>query len=299
MKNKLLLVIGIVLATFLLAKMFMFQVRYDEVAVVTTFNEARAGSLVVEPGPKPRWPFPIQSVTKYSKRIKILETRSEEQPTRDRHNLIVASYVAWRIEDPLAFFTKLDNVKTAEAQIDSQVRDLRSIIGRYSLDELVNTDPTKIKLREVEKKMQEALATALKNNGYGIAIEQVGIHRMELPESVTTTVFERMRDERETLAENELSSGRARAATIKSNAESTRDRILAYAGRYADAIRAEGDKESAKHHAVFAQDENFAIFLRKLRTIPDLIGGDGKTIFVPSSWLELINRPVPDVAQKQ
>ena len=122
---------------------------------------------------------------------------------------------------------------------------------------------------------------ALTEAGYGITIESVGIHKVVLPESTTEKVFETMIAAREQLAENALQEGQAQASAIRSEAASARERILAFAERKAQEIRSLGDREAAQQYANFAQDEEFAIFLRKIEALRKML--DHNTTFVLSA----------------
>src|SRR5690606_26123255 len=104
MKNSFALLIGLLVVLVLLVNMFCFQVRHDEVAVVTTFGKADEGSVRTDARLYFRFPQPIQKVTKYPKRIYLLETKTEEQALADANNVAAAVYVAWQVSsDPLQF----------------------------------------------------------------------------------------------------------------------------------------------------------------------------------------------------
>ena len=274
MKNPLSLFIAIVIALVLLVYMFLFQVRYDEVAVLTTFGQASEGTIKESAKwPFRRWPWPIQKVTRYSTRLKLLEGQREEQQTANNYAVIVNTYVIWRIQDPLRFFRKYQTVATAESQLDDRMRDVKGEIGNYRFDELVNTDSERLKLTQVERRMRDKLRERFIDDG--ILIEQFGIRRILLPEAVTTLVFEQMKDTRERLAANIRSSGDAEAQEIKSRAESIKNRILAFANGHAKQIRSRGDKDAASFYKVFGQDEVFATFLSKIEAIKAMFK-DGK-----------------------
>lgn len=268
MKNALTLTIGIAVLVILLVYMITFQVRYDQVAVLSTFDKAEANDLKNEPGLYFKAPWPIQKVYTYSKQINLIEDVKEEIQTADGYSVIVKLYLAWRIDEPYAFFRTLSNEENARINhLTPPLRQLKGVISQYRFDQLVNTDAGKIKLREIEQVMADQLRAQLAGTGYGIAVEQVGISRVILPEATTEKVFERMRKTRERMAERARAEGRAEAATIESDANSARDRILAFAERRAQAIRAEGDAEATQYFAQFAQDQEFATFLAKLEAL--------------------------------
>jgi len=284
MRNKLTMLIAVLIAAVLVAYMFVFTVRYDQAAVVTTFGRASPQDVITEPGPYLKWPWPIQDYQAYSTRLQVLEDQLEEQQTADGFAVIVRTYVAWRIADPLAFFTTLTRVDDAEVQLAPLLRDLRSIISQYRFDQLVDVDPQKLKLDEIERKARQQLQAQVVEQGYGIEIVEVGIRRLMLPEQVTQTVFERMRAAREKLAENTRSSGKAQADAIVSKARSTEQRILAFAERRAQAIRAEGIAEAARYYSEFQRNEQFAIFLATIEALREALKNNTTFVFGPESF---------------
>ena len=92
MKHRFVIFIAAVLAVILIAYMFCFQVRYNEVAVRTTFGSATESSIITTSGLKMRWPWPVQRVQKYDTRLRILEDQLEQFQTADGYSVIVRMY---------------------------------------------------------------------------------------------------------------------------------------------------------------------------------------------------------------
>lgn len=281
MKNSFVILIGVVLVALLLSHMFLYQIRYDQVAVRTMFDKADDGSVQETPGLKWRWPWPVNKVTLYSKRLQVLEDKIEELQTADGKSVIVRTYLTWRIANPLDFYVTLKDPAEASRRLSSRLREIRGLISRYRFDELVNIDRNKLKLSDIEADAAGMLDKALAEAGYGIKVESVGIHKIILPESTTGKVFDTMIAARERLAENALQEGQAQASAIRSEATSARERILAFAERKAQAIRSQGDREAAVQYESFAKNEEFAIFLRKIDALRKML--DHNTTFVLSA----------------
>jgi modulator of FtsH protease HflC len=281
MKNSFTILMGIVITAALLSYMFLYQVRYDQVAVRTTFDKADDGSVQTAPGLKFRLPWPIHKVTHYSKRLQLLEDTVEELQTADGKSVIVKTYLTWRIENPLEFYVTLKDPAEAQRQLSSRLREIRGLISRYRLDQLVNLDKNAIKLDEIENLAKSSLEKSLAQSGYGLKVESVGIYKIVLPESTTQKVFETMITTRERLSENALQEGQAQASAIRSEAESARERILAFAERRAQTIRSKGDREASKEYQSFATNEDFAVFLRKVEALKKML--DHNTTFVLSA----------------
>ncbi len=279
MKNRLILILGLLIGGILISYMFAFIVRYDEVAIVTTFGrvteptETDPGSVKREPRIYFRWPQPIQQVHHYSTQVQLLEERASEQTTADGFSVVVRSYLAWRIDDPLKYHRTLGGPDQARKVLESRLAVINEVIGRYRFDQLVNLDKDRVKLAEIEALAAAEMQKQLEGSGYGIKVEQVGIRRLVLPEQVTTQVFERMKTVRQAMAADAESIGKGQAARIKSEAESLKQRILAFARLRADEIRAQGIADAATHYRVFGQSkeaEQFAIFLREMEAIKEM-----------------------------
>jgi modulator of FtsH protease HflC len=281
MKNSFVVLVGVALVALLLSNMFFYQVRYDQVAVLTAFDKADSSSVQDTAGLKWRWPWPINKVSLYSKRLQVLEDKIEELQTADGKSVIVRTYLTWRIADPLRFYITLKDPAEADRQLSSRLREIRGIISNYRFDELVNLDRSILKLGDIETRATKMLDDELAQAGYGVKVESVGIHKIILPESATEKVFETMIANRERLAENALQEGMAQASAINSEAESARQRILAFAERKAQMIRSEGDREAATQYSSFAENEEFAIFLRKIEALRKML--DHNTTFVLSA----------------
>ena len=288
MKNTFTLFVAIVIACILLVYMFYFQVRYDEAAIVTTFGKAAApvrnadgtvtsrGSVRDKADLYFRWPWPFQRVHVYSTRVQLMEDQLQQQLTADNKNVIIRTFMAWKIEDPRKFYLKeLLKIEDAEPHLRPLLKDIRGIISQYRFDQLVNTDVSKLKLVEIEQKAKDQIAARLADRataggtvpGYGIEVVRVGIQRIVLPSTTTERVFDRMKEVRQRLAQKARSEGKAEADAIKSKAESASKRILAFTDRSAQAIMAKGDEEAASAYSAFAEDEEFAIFLRQIETM--------------------------------
>ncbi|MCE9591786.1 MAG: hypothetical protein K8S99_14825 [Planctomycetes bacterium] len=307
MKNRFTFVLGVIIVLVLAAYTVFFQVRYDEVAVLTTFDRAtppkyntegdratnadgspqavgtlarnpdgtliEPGSLRDRPGLYFRMFYPFQKVQYYSRRVQLLEGPLQEYQTRDSFSVVIKTDLAWRIEDPHAFFVSLRNVDEARKQLQSLLSEMSGVLGKYDFNQLVNTDPSKLKLKQVQ---DDALAQVRKRladskTHYGITVENVGIRRLMVPERVTESVFNRMRATRDRLSQDAKSTGDAQASSIREEAESAKKTILAFAERRAQSIRAEGDRKAAASYKEFEKDEQFAIFLSQIESLRKML----------------------------
>jgi membrane protease subunit HflC len=106
-KSKLTLVIGGIIIVIFVLLLFVFQVRTTEIAVVTTFGKPTRS--IDEPGANFKWPWPIQKVYRFDKRIHSFEDKFEETLTGDNFNLLVMVYVGWGVSDPDVFLQRFAN----------------------------------------------------------------------------------------------------------------------------------------------------------------------------------------------
>lgn len=271
-KNSFTVLVGLLIVTVLLAYMFAFQVRYDQVAVLTTFDSASGDAVKREPGLYFRLPWPVQKVQHYDTRVRLLDHRLEQVSTRDGKSVVIRSYLAWKIDDPLAFFVNLQSPEAGEGKLAPLVsEEISGTIGRYRMDQLVNADKDEVMLATIEREALGKLQKRLASLGYGIEAQQLGIRRLVLPQENTEQVFETMRQTRQRLASSVRVSGEAQANAITSQAQSAKRRILAFAQRRAQTIRSEGDREAAQYYAAFKQDEPLAIFLRRIQTLESVL----------------------------
>jgi modulator of FtsH protease HflC len=279
------LLVAVIVGVVLLAYMFVFQVRYDEQAVVTTFNRATAASVITQAGPQLRWPWPIQNVQTYSTLLQLYEPPAEEIQVGDGASVVPHFYLAWRIDNALDFYNSMRTVDRAKETLKPILKEeFTGQLGKYNFDQLVNLEKDKIKLAVIEDQVLKGLQAKLASLKYGIRAEQVGIPRLLLPEANTSEVFDSMRKTRERMAAEIRAQGEARARAIESNADNARTRILAFADRRAKAIVAEGMEQAVKYYETFKLDENLAIVLRRIETLKAVLAKNA-TIVVNSSQI--------------
>ncbi|MHB8521803.1 MAG: protease modulator HflC [Limisphaerales bacterium] len=268
-RNYLTLFTGAVLVVIFALMLFMFQVRQNEVAIVTTFG--RFSHSITNAGPGFRWPLPIQKVYKFDNRLQDFESKFDQITTRDARNVLISVFVGWRINDPRMFLERFDNgdMTVAEQSLEQLVRNTKnSVIGGHVFSELISTNRTALKFDEIEQEMLMNLQPQARDH-YGLDVEFIGIKQLGLPESITAKVFDRMRSERNRLVKEFQSQGDARAQEIRSGAERERKAILARAEADAIDIQGQGDLEATRYYAVFAQNPELANFLQKLRALED------------------------------
>lgn len=285
MKNLLTMCVGVVVVVVLLFYMVTYQVAFNEMAVVTTFGAAGDNAVVNATednkgsGLHFKWPSPIQSVYTYNKGIRLLESRLSEVNTKDANSVVVSAYITWKVSDPLAFYKALRTTEQAENLLTDKLRASHQQISAYKLSELTNKDPNALKLADAEQAIRQRIQSEATAQGYGVEIVSAGIKRIVFPEDVSKQVNETVKSTRLRLAETARSEGEALAQRITSDAERASKIILSFANQRAEAIRAEGDAAAAEFYPIYNQNEELAIFLRKLDAYKTIFD-EGTTTFV-------------------
>lgn len=279
-RNVTTIIIGAVLVVIFVLLLFTFQVRRTEIAVVTTFGKPVRN--INEPGLYLKWPWPIQHVYKFDNRIQNLDDKFNETLTADSNPLIVTVYVGWRISDAKAFYPKFPGggVANAERMLEEMVRNAKNaVVGSNTLSSFVNADPSQLKFGEIENDMFNMVQSDLDKNNYGMNLEFLGLKKIELPQSVTQAVFDRMKANRQEIISHLQSQGTAEAMTIRSAADSAAAKTIADATAEAIRIRAEGEAEAAKTLPTFEQNPELANFLFRIDAITKSLNQKSTLIF--------------------
>jgi membrane protease subunit HflC len=253
-QNKILVGLG---ALLLIGMMCVFTVSETERAI-----KFRLGEIVkndYEPGLHFKLPF-INNVKKFDKRIQTMAAKPERFLTAEKKNVIVDSFVKWRIGDVSTFYTVVaGDVDQANLRLDQIIKDaFRGEFGKRNIKQLVSTDRQAI--REILIKNAKPLATNL-----GMEIIDVQVMRIDLPEEVSSSVFRRMEAERERVAREFRSQGAEAAERIRADADRQRVVTMANAFRDAEKLRGEGDAKAAEIYAIdYGADTEFFTFNRSL-----------------------------------
>ena len=281
-RNPLTLIIGLLLIIVFGLLLFVFQVPQSKVAVVTTFGSPTRP--ITEPGAYFKWPWPIQKVWLFDKRMQNFEDRLTEGLTRDSFNLLTSVYVGWKVSDPAAFFPRFagsaDPIAAAEALLDQWLGNAKTaVVGQHPLADFLSTSDNGASFVAIEQEIFKTIQSQLQTNNFGLQIEFLGLKRLQLPESVSQSVFERMTSERKRLADQFQYEGEAEAQRIRSGAERRAAEVLASAQGQATAIKGQGEAEAAKSLKVFQQNPELASFIFRLSALEDSLKDRATLIF--------------------
>ena len=269
MKNVSLIILVVLIAVVFGLFLVTFMVRETEVALVTRFGKPYRS--INEPGFYWSLPTPIDTVYKFDSRNQYFEGQMEEPTTSTGDPIVVTTYAVWKIEDPQKYFDAVRNEKGAREKLKSLIRKTQNeVIGSHSWGEFVNIDPANIKLDTMEDEMvQIAKKEAIEE--YGIDVVKIGFRQIGVSEQVTKLVFERMKADRNRRTKEILADGQALAGKIKESANAMKTELLAIVEAEAKSIRGAGDAEAAKYFKELEADPEFAMFLRDLESLKEIL----------------------------
>lgn len=248
-------------------------VREGQAVLVTRFG--RPVSADTEAGLHWRLPWPIDQVASLDMRRRVYEGGHTEMLTRDKKNVIVRTFVVWRIGDVLAFAQSIGDEEEAEGKLDGLLTNAAiSTLGGHDLSAIVSTNPADLRVDQIESDLLEGTAP-LARKSYGVEIEQIRLERIALPEENVRAVFEQMRAERRQYAAKFRAEGERDASRIRSEAELEAARIRAEGAEQEARIRGESAAEVAKIYAdAHRVDPELYRFTRSLDSLGRLVNGN-------------------------
>ena len=272
-----------------------FVVDESEYAVVLRFG--RVVAEIDEPGLNVKWPAPIDQVRRFDKRILYQQIPETELLSADKKNVLVTSFLTWRIQSPRLFLEAMSNRESAESRLSTLVKSsLGAALGNRPFSDYIPESPDEASPAESGQNLlglEETVFAGISDIAgadYGIEVVSFGISRFSFPQQNLRAVFARMRAERERIASAYRSEGAAEARKILANANREAREILATAESESEILRGKSEAEAAAIYSeAYATDPEFYEFLRKLETYEKIID-DKTTIIVPadSDLLDLL-----------
>ena len=264
MKSFRYIVLGLVALIFLAVNLVFFQVDATEYAIVTQFgNPVR---VITSPGLYAKLPDPIQSVVLINNQLRVYNLPQTEFLTADKKNIILEAYATWKVTDALTFLKTVRDPLGAETRLaDSVASEIGAALGQVELNQLVTVDAAQLRLPDTLSTVTQG--TASRTEQYGFIVTDVRLKQLTFPQANLTSVFQRMKAEREAIARQFRSEGTEQAAKIRAGADAEQAKILAEANQQAAEIRGQADAEAiAIYAAAFGKDPEFYRFLRTLQS---------------------------------
>jgi len=319
MNSRIIAILFLLIPIGILFYLMTYIVKEGEQAVITQFG--KPVNFVTEPGLKFRIPL-VQSVQRLEKRLLPWDGYPENMQTRDKKRIFVDCWARWKIADLEKFYTTLRTERGGQKILDDNIDSVvRNVVARHNLIDLVRTtndklmyesdelestatarDVVKTGRENVEKEILESLSDDLMNQ-YGIDLVDVHIKRVNYDQQVRTTVFERMRSERERVARLFESEAEEERNRIKGLAQKELDTISGTMKQKAAEIRGNADAEVIQLTAeAYGRNPEFFIFLKKLEVYKAAMKSDTNLILSTDSDLlgllkSIEENPVAPVAE--
>jgi len=251
----------------------VFTVDERQEAILFQFGEIIKSDY--EPGLHLKIPF-INNVKKFDNRILTIDQRPERFLTQEKKDLIVDSYVKWRITNVEQYYktTQGDELVAGRLLYENINNGLRDEFGKRTIQEVISGDRAQI--MGLMTSQASARAKTL-----GIEVVDVRVKKVDYPDRVSNSVYQRMRAEREREARDFRSKGHEASERIQADADRQRSVLLAEAYRDSEVVRGEGDARATEIYAkAFSKDEEFYKFSRSLTAYKKTFSNPGDVILL-------------------
>ncbi|MCW5977961.1 MAG: protease modulator HflC [Bryobacteraceae bacterium] len=271
-----------IVAALLLAWLTFYTVRETEFVLVTQFGEPLY--TVSDAGLHAKWFF--QQASYFDRRLRIYNPRPSEFLTRDKKNLVIESYAAWRIEDPKRFVQSVGDPAAAEMRLHDIIwSSLSASVGNQDLDAMIAASAEGVKTGDLLDSLTEMTDRASLER-YGIRVVDVRIKRLNLPEQNKQSVYARMRAERERIARQYRAEGEEEALRIRADADRQKEELLSAAYKEAEKVKGEGDAESTRIYSqAYARNPRLYKLLRTLESYKRIFNDNTTAILSSDSEL--------------
>lgn len=301
---------GVVVAAIVTASSSVYTVGEVEQAIITQFGKP-VGKPITSAGLKLKLPF-IQDVNRIDRRVLEWDGNPSDMPTKDKLYISVDLFARWTITDPLQYFLRLRDERSAQSRLDDILgSETRNAVAKHELIEIIRTTKGRTPLRDtlltdeelaqdigalvpiqkgralVEREIFEAAAEKVRV--FGIELLDIRFKRINYNESVRPKIYDRMISERGQIAERFLSEGNGEAARIRGNRVRDLNKIQSEAYRAVEEIRGIADATAADIYAdaynTSPQSVEFYEFTRTMQAYEDMISGGTTLVLTTNSDL--------------
>jgi membrane protease subunit HflC len=264
--------IVVLIVALLIAMTAPFTISEAQVAIRTEF-----GAIVgLDYSPGLHWKWPWDQVVKFDRRILSQSYTGETFLTNDNRGLIVDFYVKWRVKDASRYFQATGGREDlAGDRIAEIVKDgIKSVVAQRTLEQIVSAERAAV--------TGEMIGQASRNvSNLGMDLVDVRVQRIDLPDDVSTRVYESMKQNFVKIASKLRAEGNSASVRIRAAAERSRTEILADAERDALRIRGDGDATATQTYSkAYSKDPEFYAFYRSLEAYERSLGKDGDLLVI-------------------
>lgn len=288
-KNKQIAILAVLVIGAYVLMSSIYTVNEVEQMIITQFGKP-VGAPVTSAGLKVKLPF-IQEVNSIDKRVLEWDGNPSDMPTKDKLYISVDLFARWRITDPLQYFLRLRDERSAQSRLDDILgSETRNAVAKHELIEIIRTTKDRVPLRDAlltdaERELdmgmlvpiqkgrklveQEIFAAAAeKVQVFGIELLDIRFKRINYNESVRPKIYDRMISERRQIAERFLSEGKGEAARIRGNRVRDLNKIQSEAYRQVEEIRGVADAKATEIYArAYNQSPEAVAFYEFTRTM--------------------------------
>jgi membrane protease subunit HflC len=286
----------------------IYTVTEVEQVIVTQFGKP-IGEPVTTAGLKLKVPF-IQDINPIDKRILEWDGRPSDMPTKDKLYISVDLYGRWRITDPLQYFLRLHDERSAQSRLDDILgSETRNAVAKHELIEIIRTTKDRVPLRDTlltdaeldmgalvpiqkgRRLVEDEIFTAAaeKVRVFGIELLDIRFKRINYNESVRPKIYDRMVSERRQIAERFLSEGNGEAARIRGNRVRDLNKIQSEAYRQVEEIRGVADATAtgiyARAYNQSSESRSLYEFTRTMQSYKSIIGNNTTLVLSTDSEL--------------
>jgi len=252
---------------------FTFTVKEGYSAIISRFG--KIVNVHNDAGLYFKLPWPVDNVITYDARKQYMDSGYNETLTNDKINIILQTYIVWRISDVKKFHISIGNFNAAQRHLNDLAATAKnSVLGNYKLSSLVSTNIEEIKIDEICRTIEEESAQSALDN-YGIEIQTLKIKRLALPEANIKSVFNQMIADRQKFVSQYMAEGERDAAIIKGEADAKAAEIYAQGKLEASQIDAETEKMISRIYGeAYDRNSRLFVFLKKLIALENSVNAD-------------------------
>jgi membrane protease subunit HflC len=293
MQNRMLYILLGVVAVILIARASVFTVGEGQLAIKSTGGEIVDSNF--QPGLHFRIPL-VNEVSRFDKRIMTQMYPSESFLTREQEQLNVDFYVKWRIQNLRRYYESTGGTEeVANARLGETIKDsIKSVVTQRTLQQVVTAE--RADFTDALMKTARPAAEQL-----GIELVDVRITKIDLPQQVQDSVFDRMRATFQAQAAKLRAEGVEVAERTRAEANKEQTEILADAARQAEQIRGQGDASASDVYAKsYSKNAEFYSFYRSMQSYRQAVGTQGDVLVVApdNAYFKYFNKPQPQAPQR-
>ncbi len=228
----------------------------------------------IQPGINFKIPI-ANTIQTYDVRIQTMDRAPERFITVNKEELLVDSFVKWKIKDLQIYYKAVKNRANAENRLEQKINNsLKAQIAKRTISDVVAGDRVEIMNVVQSAIVEEAVSI-------GVEVVDVRLKRVDLADQIQSNVYERMRSERQRIANEYRATGNEKAIEIKANADRTKVELVSEAEKKAQLTRGDADASATKIYAdAFGKDERFYDFYRSLGAYKNTFNSSGDLIIL-------------------